>query len=420
MTAPADSGSLRELATLFLRLGATAFGGPAAHISVMEQEVVRRRGWMSHADFLDLLGITNLIPGPNSTEMAIHIGYRRAGAAGLIVAGACFILPAVLITLVFAHLYAMYGSTPGAAPFLTGVRPAVIALIAASVYRLGLPKAKDPLFVAAGTAVLLLSLAGVDEVLLLISGGILGVLLGRAGRPGGIAAGLPVLWTVVLTMAVVGLVAGIAAAGLRGPAPGAQGPSIAQAGGVSSVGAAASGEAASLTGLGLFFLEVGSVLYGSGYVLAAYLQGGLVEARHWVTQQQLFDAIAIGQWTPGPVLSSATFVGYLVLGLPGASVATLGIFLPSFLFVALVHPAVAKLRGSRTAAGFLDGVNAASLGLMLAVAVRFGTAVLTAPGAWAIFVAGALLVASNRVGAAWIVAGSAVAGWLLSLFPALS
>ncbi len=373
---------MRELSLLFLKLGTIAFGGPAAHIAMMEEEVVKRRRWITHEHFLDLLGATNLIPGPNSTEMAIHIGYLRAGLKGLVLAGVCFILPAVIITLLLAHLYVVYGSTPELRPFVVGIRPAIIAVILAAVFRLSKPILKKRLAVVLGVLVALFNLTGVDEIVLLLSSGAIGLLWNYRHRfPQNVAA-------------------------LIGVLPNFNLQSAAQS--------EASVTSASLLGLGVFFLKVGSVLYGSGYVLVAFLQGGLVDARQWLTQSQLFDAIAVGQFTPGPVLSTATFIGYLILGLPGATVATLGIFLPSFVFVLISNPLIPKLRKSPLASGFLDGVNAASLGLMLAVTIELATAALSGIGSWMILVLVSIVLMVWNINGAWIVLGSAILGWLFS------
>ena len=377
------STELREVASVFLKLGVVAFGGPAAHIAMMEEEVVRRRQWMPHERFLDLLGATNLIPGPNSTEMAIHIGYQRAGWRGLIAAGASFIIPAVLISLVLAHLYTAYGSVPQLEPFILGVRSGIIAVIAAAVFRLGRPMLKRRHLIFTCIAVAILSLLHVDEILLLFAAGVSGLAWSyRQTWPRGVSSLFavgPLLRAPLLTM---------------------------------SAGAAGS---ATLMGLTLFFLKIGSILFGSGYVLVAFLQGGLVDVRHWLTQAQLLDAVAVGQFTPGPVLSTATFIGYLILGIPGAFVATIGIFLPSFIFVLISSPFLPRLRKSPLASGFLDGVNAASLGLMIAVCIVLAASALTGVGSWIIFLLAAVAVAIWNVNAAWIVAASALLGWLFSL-----
>lgn len=372
---------MKELAALFLKLGVTAFGGPAAHIAMMEDEVVHRKKWITHEHFLDLLGATNLIPGPNSTEMAIHIGLLRGGWRGLVLAGMCFILPAVAITLLLAHLYVSYGTLPQFQPMMEGVRPAILAVILAAVYRLSRPIIRKPFMVGTGIAVIVLNLLGLNEILLLISSGIIGLLwnsreklLSMGSHLLGMCAAAP-LTTVLIHPA--------------------------------------GRDTASLTALGLFFLKIGSVLYGSGYVLVAFLEGGLVETRHWLTQAQLLDAVAVGQFTPGPVLSAATFIGYVILGIPGAMVATTGIFLPSFVFVLIISRFIPKLRQSPHAAGFLDGVNAASIGLMLSVTIVLAGSTLTGPLGWGLFGLAVYGVLVWNLNAAWIVGGSALAGWVI-------
>src|SRR5437899_9378093 len=316
---------MREVAALFLKLGTIAFGGPAAHIAMMREEVVRRRRWVSDERFVDLLGATNLIPGPNSTEMAIHLGYLRAGWPGLIAGGACFIVPAMLIVLGCAALYVRYGARPEAGWFLYGVKPVIIAIVVQAMWGLLRSAVKGYLLGAIGVVTLTLSLAGANEVALLLGGGVVSVLLTTVGIRG--------------VAAPLGLGAGVG-----------------------------------LTTLFLVFLKIGSVLYGSGYVLLAFLRNDFVERLGWLTDQQLLDAVAVGQFTPGPVFTTATFIGYVLGGVPGAALATLGIFLPSFVFVALSHPLIPRLRTSLRAGAFLDGVNVAALGLVAAVTWQLGRA----------------------------------------------
>ncbi|MGA7159620.1 MAG: chromate efflux transporter [Bacteroidota bacterium] len=377
---------LRELALLFLKLGSISFGGPAAHIAMMEEEVVRRRKWISHEYFLDLLGATNIIPGPNSTEMGIHIGYIRGGWKGLVIAGVCFIFPAVAISLLFAYLYVHYGSVPQISNFICGIRSAVIAIILAAVVRLGKPKVKNRFMLIISGVVCFLNLLRFDAVILLAGAGVLGLLWGNREKL--TRHPLPIFLVVVLPIVIITTSSKI-------PDIAASPPTI--------------------SALSLFFLKIGSILYGSGYVLVAFLQGGLVDARHWLTQTELLDAVAVGQFTPGPVLSTATFIGYLILGFPGALASTVGIFLPSFIFVLIINPYVSKLRKSALTAGFLDGVNAASLGLMLAVCVTLGVSTLVSSGTWVIFVAAAAVVLVWNLHAAWIVVGAAILGWLFSM-----
>lgn len=316
-------GRVAEVARVFLTLGVIGFGGPAAHIALMEDEVVRRRRWLTREHFLDLLGATNLIPGPNSTEMAIHVGYVRAGWAGLAAGGACFILPATLIVLALAAAYERWGRLPEAGWLLYGIKPVIIAIVVQALWGLGRKALAAPLHLAVALGVLVLSLRGVHEVALLFAA----------------AFGLPPLRAVIR--------GGVGSGGVALIAP------VAAAVGAASVAAPAT--AVSLATLTLIFLKVGAILFGSGYVLLAFLRPDLVERTGWLTDPQLLDAVAVGQVTPGPVLTTATFIGYLVAGIPGAVLATLGIFLPSFVFVALSSPLVPRLRRSPAAAGFLDG-----------------------------------------------------------------
>lgn len=373
-----------RLAALFIKLGTTAFGGPAAHIAMIEEEVVIRRRWLERERFLDLLGATNLIPGPNSTEMAIHIGFVRGGLVGLVVAGVSFILPAALITLGFAYAYVKFQTVPQVDALLYGIKPAVIAIILGAVWRLGKTAAKNAALIGLGALVLLIALLGVNEIVALLGGGIVGMLWQMGRRWGKKRAGTPLL---------LGLL----------PFP------------VSSVGftATTATPPVPLLSLGLFFLKIGCVLFGSGYVLVAFLQGGLVEQYGWLTQQQLLDAIAIGQFTPGPVLTTATFIGYVLAGLPGAAVATFGIFAPSFLFVLISNPLIPRLRQSAAASAFLDAVNASAIGLMAAVAVELARSTLTDWGAWVIALASAVVVLRYKINSAWLVLGGAAVGWLL-------
>ena len=382
---------LREIIRLFLKLGFVAFGGPAAHIAMMEDEVVKRRGWMDRQHFLDLVGATNLIPGPNSTEMTMHVGYERGGFPGLVAAGASFIGPAVLITGVLAWLYVQYGTKPQIEPYLVGIKPAVIVVIVGALWRLGKKAIKTvrlALLAAAASAALFL---GLSELPVLLGGGVLGMLWLRAKTAGpGTTSGLALL-------------------------PSLKGMGVAAAGLVQSAGAAAAGAAASVPiwKLGLFFLKVGAVLYGSGYVLVAFLEGGLVHDYGWLTQNQLLDAIAIGQFTPGPVLSTSTFVGYIVAGVPGAAVATLGIFLPSFVFVAILNPLVPRLRESVWTAAFLDAVNASAVALMAVVTVQLGAAALVSLAAWIVLALAAILQFRFKLSSVWVVLAGAGAGVLL-------
>lgn len=402
-----NPGSLAEIARLFFKLGAIGFGGPAAHIAMMEDEVVQRRKWLSQEAFLDLIGATNLIPGPNSTEMAIHVGYLCGGWPGLMVAGACFILPAVAVTATLAWGYISFGALPQVAPLLYGIKPAVLAVVLAALWRLGKKAVKSKQLLLIGFAVvLLLLLTNLGAVVALLLGGVLGAvwLRWRDRNPptsSNRQSGLLVASSLAERLALAG-----------GSATGAI--------------ATASSTAASTTTLwqlGLFFLKIGCVLFGSGYVLVAFLEKGLVAERGWLTQQQLLDAIAIGQFTPGPVSSTATFIGYLIAGLPGAIVATAGIFLPSFGFVAALNPLIPKLRSAKLTAAFLDAVNVSAVALMTVVTLTLAQATLLVPSeatglgfsldwvAVAIALLAAIALLRFRLNAAWLVLGGAMVGW---------
>lgn len=378
------SHPLIETASLFLKLGILGFGGPAAHIAMMDDEAVRRRQWLTRQDFLDFVGATNLIPGPNSTEMTMHIGYVHAGFAGMVVAGVAFILPAVLITLGFAWLYAEYGSLPQVRPFLAGVQPVIIAVILGAVWRLGRKAAKNWQLLTIGLAVTAAVLLGVNEVLALFAIGILGMfwLVWTKRREQG--SSLPLF---LLPMAQ---------------------SFWQQAGFFAQTTAVAPG----IWQIFFFFLMIGSVLYGSGYVLIAFLEGWLVNDFGWLTQQQLLDAVAVGQFTPGPVLTTATFIGYQLNGLAGGLAATLGIFLPSFIFVAILNPLVPRLRQNAWTGAFLDAINVSSIGLMTAVLIRLGGSILTSWTAWLIFGVTAVLTLRFNISSIWLVLAGALLGWL--------
>ena len=381
---------LRELAALFLRLGITAFGGPAAHIAMMRAEVVERLKWLSDREFLDLLAATNLIPGPNSTEMAIHLGYRRAGIPGLLVAGACFILPAALIVGGIAWGYARYGETPAVGWLMYGIGPVVIAIVVQALVKLGqaaLDRWAHGLI--AGVA-LAAALGGVNELLLLAAGAGAGLLL-TLGPGQGAAAGVWLALPTILSRALTGTTA-LAAAAL----------------------AAAETAPFTLTRLGLFFLKAGSILFGSGYVLLAFLRADLVERWSWLTDQQLIDAITVGQMTPGPVFTTATFIGYLLGGWGGAVLATAAIFAPGFVLVAVTQPLIPRMRASRLLGGCLDGVIAASLGLMASVTWLLGRAALVDLHTVIIAAGAAAVLLVWRPNAIWLILGGAAAGWILS------
>jgi len=374
---------VKELARLFLKLGSIGFGGPAAHIAMMEDEVVRKRGWLTREGFLDLVGATNLIPGPNSTEMTIHIGLTQAGWRGLIVAGSCFILPAMVIVLGLAWAYVRFGSLPQAIWLLYGVKPVIIAIVVQALWSLGTTAVKGSLTGVVGAAVIGLSFLGVNEVLLLFAGGFVVMLVMRIREGRGRSGSLGALSGSILLV-----------------------PSSVSAAAVTTGATAPVG----LVTLTAFFLKVGSILFGSGYVLLAFLRADLVQRWGWLTDQQLIDAIAVGQFTPGPVITAATFIGYVVAGVPGALLATFGIFFPSFVFVAASNPLIPRLRQSRWAAGFLDGVNVASLGLMATVTWQLARAALVDGLTVGLGLVAAVLVFWLRVNSAWLVLGGALVG----------
>lgn len=375
-----------EVAKLFFKLGCVAFGGPAAHVAMMEEEVVNKRKWMSRQHFLDLMGATNLIPGPNSTEMTMHCGHERAGVPGLFAAGICFIFPAVVITGLFAWLYVTYGTLPEVEPFIYGIKPAVLVIIAGAIYKLSKKALKGWELGVLGALVLVASLMGVNEIIALLTAGILGTLYFTSKQQLSTPKSIfPILF-------------------LQG---------------TSSV-------VAKSTAVSVFwsFLKVGSVLYGSGYVLFAYLDAELV-MNGLLSRQELIDAIAAGQFTPGPVLSTATFIGFQMAGWKGAIAASIGIFLPSFLFVWLLNPLVPKMRSSKTLRYFLDAVNVAALAVMVGVLIEMGMETLLVKETWLPDWRGCLIAALGAVmvfyfkknNAMVLVIGGSILGYLLQLIP---
>jgi chromate transporter len=359
---------LGELAGLFIKMGFTAFGGPAAHIAFMEDEIVRKRKWMDDQHFLDLVGATNLIPGPNSTEMAIHCGHERAGIPGLFVAGLSFILPACLITGILAFFYKQYGALPEVEPFLVGIKPAVLMIIAGAVLKLGKKAIKNKRLAIIGLAAAAGGIAGGNTALLIIGLGLVGLFWFETMRRREARA-----------LAV---------------------------------------EPVSLLLLFFVFFKIGALLFGSGYVLIAYFETELIENLGLLTRAQLLDAIAVGQFTPGPLLSSATFVGYLIGGIPGAAVATLGMVLPSTLFVWILNPLVPRMRGSKIFGNFLDAVNAAAVGVMAGVAILLGRQVLVSWQAVLIAALAAITVfGPKKISSVWIVLGGSLIGRLLLEIP---
>lgn len=357
-----------EIVQVFARLGLFAFGGPAAHIAMMEEEVVNKRKWVSKEKFIDMLGFTNLIPGPNSTEMAIHLGYERGGRLGLFLAGTTFILPAMTIVLILATIYQRYGTIPSVASIFNGIKPVILAVVAQALYRLGqsIIKKKDAAVLA--IAVLAASLLGVKEIPLLLAAGVLMLIFRQFKDRKGVKL-------MVVDPMSLGL-------------------------------------------LFLTFLKIGSVLYGSGYVLLAFLKSEFIDRYGVLTNQQLLDAVAVGQFTPGPVFTTATFIGYLIQGFPGAILATVGIFLPSFLLVWLLHPLIEKMRASKTVSHVLDGVNAASIALMASVTGQLGVSTLISVPAVLIFLISAVLLIRFKINSTWLILGGGLVGWLLPVVSA--
>ncbi|MEN8887003.1 MAG: chromate efflux transporter [Winogradskyella sp.] len=369
------NSKLKEVALVFFKLGCFAFGGPAAHIAMMEEEIIEKRKWMTRDYFLDLIGATNLIPGPNSTEMTMHCGYERAGKSGLFVAGLAFIFPATIITALLAYLYMEYGELPEVEPFIYGIKPAVLAIIASAILKLSKKAIKSIELALLGVMVLTASLLGVNEIVALLSAGVFGMFYFylKSKSQSTLNAFTPLLW-----------VFGIKAT------------------------------AAKLTTLKLFliFLKVGSILYGSGYVLFAYLDAELV-TRGLLTRAELIDAIAIGQFTPGPVLSTSTFIGYQLSGFSGALVATTGIFLPSFLFVLILNPFIVKMQQSKMLRYFLDAVNVAAVAVMLAVLFIMVKETLIEWQSILIALIAVVLTFKTKVSTIWTIVIGAVIGYLV-------
>ena len=364
-----NNSKLKEIALLFLKLGAISFGGPAAHIAMMEDEIVKKRKWITREHFLDLIGATNLIPGPNSTEMTMHCGYERAGWKGLITAGICFIFPAVLITALFAWFYEQYGQLPNVKPFLYGIKPAVISIIIMAAYKLGKKALKSFEIGILGIVTLIVCLVGMNEILALFSCGIMGTLLHLIKNSNFTNSFLLIP-------------------------------------GFKSIGSFK---------IFMTFLKIGSILYGSGYVLFAFLDAELV-ANGWLSRNELMDAVAIGQFTPGPVLSTATFIGWQINGFYGAIAATIGIFIPSFIFVAILNPLIPKMRKSKLIGSFLDAVNIAAVAIIAAVSIEMGKGIVTD---WKMILIGifslTIVFVFKKINSAYIVMGGGLMGYILSL-----
>lgn len=392
-----DGGRLSEVILFFLRLGVTAFGGPAAHIAMMQQELVRRRKWLSDQQFLDLLGEVNLIPGPNSTELAIYLGYLRAGWPGMLAAGICFIGPAMLIVLTLAWAYVTFGTAPEAAWLLYGIKPVVIAIVAQALIGLGRTALRGlpPLLFA--LALMLLYLLGINELVLLFGGGVLFAALQWPRLRRDRARKLAGETGHVLILPWIGSLSTGAATKVAEWAPAA---------------VVVASQAVPYSPLVLFltFLKIGAVLYGSGYVLLAFLRDDFVHGLHWLTDRQLLDAVSIGQLTPGPVFTTATFIGYVLGGWQGGLLATIAIFLPSFAFVPLIHRLAAVLRRSPWTRPILDGVNVAALALMAGVMLQLAQAALVDLLTWALAVVAFLLLWRFKLNSAWLILGAATVG----------
>jgi chromate transporter len=384
--------SLAEIALVFLKLGTIAFGGPAAHLAMMEEEFVRRRRWITHAQFLDRLATANLIPGPSSTEVAIFVGQLKRGWRGLIVAGCCFIIPAAIIVSVIAWAYVRFGSLPKVEGVLSAIKPAVVAIVIQALGKLGRTGVRTTLLAVIAVLAAVLSLLGVSPGLVLVFAGLVSA-AALAMKNRSMGAGVVEFQNVAGLQKVFGL------------------PKV-----VAGAMAVAAMGAAFPVGLGrlfLSFLKVGSVVFGSGYVLLAFLQTEFVERLHWLTEKQLIDAVAVGQFTPGPVFTTATFIGYVVAGWVGAVVATVGIFLPGFVLVAVSGPLIPRLRRSAVAAAVLDGVVAGSLALMAVVTWQLGKASMVDRTTLVVFGVSLIALLRFRLNSAWLIAAAAVVGWVM-------
>ena len=391
---PTSEPSLAEIALAFLKLGTVAFGGPAAHLAMMEEEFVRRRNWITHEEFLDRLATANLIPGPSSTEVAIFIGHLKRGWRGLIVAGVCFIVPAALIVSAIAWAYVRFGSLPRAQGVLYAIKPVVVAIVIQALGRLSRTALRTALLAVIAVFAAGITLLGVSPVLVLVLAGVLSAAaLGMKNR---------LLGASVLSCQKF-FAARVSASKLF----------AATISGAAILTATAVAVPIGLLRLFLSFLKIGSVVFGSGYVLLAFLQSEFVDHLHWLTYQQLLDAVAVGQFTPGPVFTTATFIGYVIAGWKGAIIATLGIFLPGFILVALSGPLIPRLRQSPVFAAALDGVVAGSLALMAVVTWQLGKASVVDWTTLAILGVALIALLRFRINSAWLIAAAAVVGWLL-------
>lgn len=370
---------LIEIAFVFLKLGITAFGGPAAHVAMIDEEIIKKRKWVSSESFLDFYGVTNLLPGPNSTELAIYLGYERGGWLGLIIAGVCFILPAMMIVTAFAAVYVSYGSLPEISGIMNGIKPVIIAVILQALLRLGKSALKNRSSIVLFLFTIALSYFGYSEIFLLFLSGIIMMLIvnRRKLRRSDLSLFIPTTSVSLVAYSSIMI------------------------------------NKLSLSSIFLTFFKIGLVLYGSGYVLLAYLESYFVETYGVITTNQLLDAVSVGQFTPGPIFTTATFIGYLLHGVPGAIVATIGIFLPAFLFVGLLNNILPVLRRSSWAAGILDGVNVASLAFMAVVSVKLGAAAIVDLPTAVLAIISIFLVFKYNINSAWLVLGGGLIGFFI-------
>jgi chromate transporter len=379
---PTRQPSLAEIALVFLKFGTVAFGGPAAHIAMMEEQFVRRRQWITEAEFLDRLAAANLIPGPSSTEMTIFIGQLKGGWRGLIVAGTCFLLPAAIIVTAIAWAYVRYGALPQVAGMLYAIKPVVVGIVIQALWKLSKTGVRTKFLAAIAALAAALNLLGISPIVVLLIAGTISA---------------AALWLRMKSRPVAVSVAAL--------------PKL----GVEALAAAATVTALpfSLGRLFLSFLKIGSVIFGSGYVLLAFLQSDFVERLHWLTERQLIDAVAVGQFTPGPVFTTATFIGYILGGWRGAILATAGIFLPGFLLVAASGPLLPRIRRSPTISAALDGVVAGSLALMAVVTWQLGKAAIVDRMTIAVFAVSTVALLRFRVNSVWLIGAAAAGGWVL-------
>ncbi len=383
LTKEEQKGRLKEITQVFFKLGATAFGGPAAHVAMMEDEIVKKRKWLPREQFMDLYGATNLLPGPNSTELAIHLGYERGGWLGLVIGGVSFILPAMLIVMVIAKIYTVYGALPEVSGIMYGIKPVIIAILLQALIRLGKSAVKNVPTGVLGAGVILLSFLGFHEIMLLALSGVMMMLIANRKKLRGTHTHMSVIFPLFPI--------------------------------ATAVTKSISVKSMELSSLFLNFLKIGSVLYGSGYVLLAFLEADFVERYGVLTSQQLLDAVSVGQFTPGPVFTTATFIGYIIQGVPGAILATIGIFLPAFVLVGLLNPVIPKLRSSSWVGGILDGVNVASWGLMAVVSYKLGIAAVVDLPTIILALISLVVVFKFKINTAWLVLAGGVVGLVLSI-----